>query len=49
MDPHLKPVRMSAYDLPMFDRSGTKITLTNPAPADHDHLAVGMGDMQHDN
>lgn len=49
MEPHLPPVRMSAYDFSMFDRAGAAIALTNPAPADHDHMAVGMGDMQHDN
>jgi gluconate 2-dehydrogenase gamma chain len=49
MDPHLKPVRQSAYDFSMFDRAKVQAALRNPAPADHDHLAVGMGDMAHDN
>jgi gluconate 2-dehydrogenase gamma chain len=49
MDPHLTKVRQSAYDFPMFDRAGARVAQTNPAPVDHDHLAVGMGDMQHDN
>ena len=48
MDPHLQKVRTSAYDFPMFDRSGARIAQTRPAPADHDHMASGMGDPQHD-
>ena len=49
MAPHLQPVRMSAYDFPMFDRHGAALATSSPAPVDHDHMASGMGDMQHDN
>lgn len=48
MDPHLTKVRMSAYDFPMFDRSGARVAQANPAPVDHEHMASGMGDPQHD-
>jgi hypothetical protein len=48
MDPHLQKVRMSAYDFPMFDRSGARVAQTNPAPVDHAHMASGMGDPEHD-
>ena len=48
MDPHLQKVRMSAYDFPMFDRSGARIAQAAPAPVDHEHMASGMGDPQHD-
>jgi hypothetical protein len=48
MDPHLTKARMSAYDFPMFDRSGARVAQANPAPVDHDHMASGMGDAQHD-
>jgi gluconate 2-dehydrogenase gamma chain len=49
MAPHLPPVRRSAYDFPMFDRAGAALAAASPAPVDHDHMASGMGDMQHDN
>ena len=49
MAPHLQPVRMSAYDFSMFDRHGAALASSSPAPVDHDHMASGMGDMQHDN
>ncbi|MGZ6011454.1 MAG: gluconate 2-dehydrogenase subunit 3 family protein [Caulobacteraceae bacterium] len=48
MDPHLQKVRMSAYDFSMFDRSGARVAMANPAPVDHEHMASGMGDPQHD-
>ena len=48
MDPHLTKARMSAYDFPMFDRSVARIAQASPAPADHDHMASGMGAPQHD-
>ena len=47
-EPHLTKVRMSAYDFPMFDRSGARIAEINPAPVDHQHMASGMGDPEHD-
>jgi hypothetical protein len=46
--PHLQKVHMSAYDFPMFDRSGARVALANPAPVDHAHMASGMGDPEHD-
>jgi gluconate 2-dehydrogenase gamma chain len=49
MAPHLPPVRMSAYDFSMFDRGGAAVAASSPAPVDHEHMASGMGDMQHDN
>ncbi|MGZ3280950.1 MAG: gluconate 2-dehydrogenase subunit 3 family protein [Caulobacteraceae bacterium] len=48
MDAHLTKARMSAYDFSMFDRSGARVAQANPAPVDHDHMASGMGDAQHD-
>ena len=48
MDPHLQKVRMSAYDFPMFDRSGARAAQANSAPVDHAHMASGMGDPEHD-
>lgn len=48
VDPHLQKVRMSAYDFSMFDRSGARVAMANPAPVDHEHMASGMGDPQHD-
>ena len=48
MDPHLGKVRMSAYDFAMFDRSGARVAQARPAPVDHEHMASGMGDPQHD-
>ena len=48
MDPHLTRVRMSAYDFSMFDRSGARVAMANPAPVDHEHMASGMGDAEHD-
>ena len=47
-EPHLQKVRMSAYDFPMFDRSGARVAMANPAPVDHQHMASGMGDPEHD-
>jgi gluconate 2-dehydrogenase gamma chain len=49
MAPHLTPVRKSAYDFTMFDHKGAAIAQMSPAPVDHDHMASGMGDIQHDN
>jgi gluconate 2-dehydrogenase gamma chain len=49
MAPHLTPVRKSAYDFTMFDHKGAAIAEMSPAPVDHDHMASGMGDIQHDN
>lgn len=48
MAPHLTKVRMSAYDFSMFDRSGARVAMANPAPVDHEHMASGMGDPEHD-
>ena len=47
-EPHLQWVHMSAYDFSMFDRSGARVALANPAPVDHEHMASGMGDPEHD-
>ena len=47
-EPHLAKVHMSAYDFSMFDRSGARVALANPAPVDHAHMASGMGDPEHD-
>ena len=49
MAPRLTPVRKSAYDFTMFDHKGAAIAEQSPAPVDHEHMASGMGDIQHDN
>ena len=47
-EPHLTKVRQSAYDFSMFDRSGARVAMANPAPVDHEHMASGMGEPEHD-
>ena len=38
------PVRKSAYDFPMFDRSNAGIADRMSAPMDQAHMPIGMGD-----
>lgn len=49
MEPHLTPVRKSAYDFAMFDRHGAVAAEHHPAPVDRAHMPNGMGDMKNDN
>jgi gluconate 2-dehydrogenase gamma chain len=44
LNAHPAPVRKSAYDFPMFDRSSAGIADRISAPMDQAHMPFGMGD-----